>query len=511
MTLFDLLAQSGVSSSVMMAEQARLAAVGLVVKGLTSDSRQVQAGFLFVVFGTGGDYSADALRRGAQFLLVHENWRGAYDDSVIVLRSSNPRRSFAFLCAAWFGFRQPSCCVAVTGTNGKTSVAEFVRQLWCLLGFSASSWGTLDVLKKGREYAALTTADAYDVHRRLADQVDSGGTHAIIEASSHGLAQHRLDAVRLRVAAFTNISRDHLDYHKDMASYFAAKRRLFSDVLPEETTAVFNGHDRRVMGLATLLIERGIRLLSYGVTSDCSLYADSIQHSGEHLSFRLHYGGQEGRFVLPLIGRFQLMNVLCACGIVIAAGAQVDSVWRMLGRLRGVVGRMECVARLTNTHESRSWVYVDFAHTPQGLEHALKALRQHFHKAFIWIVFGCGGMRDKGKRPLMGQCASRYADGVMITDDNPRQENPAMIRKQIRQGITETTKPIYDCAERQDAIALALKKSQESADNGGASVVLIAGKGHEQGQIVAERVLPFDDRAVVRDVCAKQGGWEVLA
>ena len=507
MELSELMRRVGLPTSVV---EGGMPAHSCALRGLSCDSRRIQAGFLFVACAGsrahgahGAMYIADALARGALAVMLSRDDADTAQLGVVVLRVDNPRRYYALMCAAWFDGRQPAVMAAVTGTNGKTSVADFVAQLWRHAGMRAEHWGTLDSLRQGVHHAPLTTPDAYDVHRRLASSIDEGITHGIMEASSHGLAQHRLDGVRVDIAAMTNISRDHLDYHGTMEAYVAAKQRLFADVLNSENkpgVAVLNHDDGYYETMRECVAARGLSAMTYGRAegSDVRLCDAHDENEGQVFCVRVQdkvYGVR-----VPLVGEFQVMNALCALSVVLASGVDKHQALEGLERLQGVVGRMQSVARLK---EGLGGVYVDYAHTPDGLARALQALRGR--KGTLFVVFGCGGERDQGKRAMMGATAEKYADGVVVTDDNPRGEDAESIRQHILAGMKGDNGVSYE--DRSHAIRYAMEQVQRL----GGGCVLVAGKGHEQGQIVGNRVLPFDDVEVVRDVCrAHPTHWEIV-
>jgi UDP-N-acetylmuramoyl-L-alanyl-D-glutamate--2,6-diaminopimelate ligase len=387
--------------------------------------------------------------------------------------------------------RQPREIAAVTGTNGKTSVAVFVRQIWERLGRKAASLGTLGLMPPRADApAALTTPDPVELHRCL-DALAGDGVEALaMEASSHGLDQYRLDGVRLSAAAFTNLSRDHLDYHDGMEGYLAAKARLFGALLPAGGTAVLNADVPEFVALESLCRERGQVILTYGYAGrDLRLLALHPEPAG--LTLELEILGTRHTVGLTLAGAFQAHNLLAAVGLVLAGGADAEAVIATLPHLEGVPGRVEPVGATP----AGGQVYVDYAHTPDALATVLQAMRPHV-RGRLWVVFGAGGDRDPGKRPLMGEAAARHADAVVVTDDNPRSEDPAAIRAQIMPACPDAT----EVGERRAAIDFALARL-EAGD-----VLVIAGKGHESGQIVGDTVLPFDDREVARAAIARLAG-----
>jgi UDP-N-acetylmuramoyl-L-alanyl-D-glutamate--2,6-diaminopimelate ligase len=461
-----------------------------LIAGLTSDSRAVEPGWLFAALpGTKADgraFVADAVRRGAVAVLGPVGT--AAPDGIAVIEDENPRLRLALLAARFYG-QQPATVAAVTGTNGKTSTVQFARQLWALLGHKAASLGTLGITAPGMDrYGSLTTPDTVSLHRALAELADAGIDHLAMEASSHGLDQYRLDGVKVAAAGFTNLSRDHLDYHGSMEVYLAAKAMLFDRVLPPGGAAVLNADTPEFTPLSELCARRGHRLIGYGAQAKELVLADLLPlPHGQRL--KLEVFGRVHDIRLPLAGRFQCMNVLCALGLVIGTGADADDATAVLEKLGGVHGRLELVAN----HPSGAPVYVDYAHTPDALETVLRALRPHAERKLV-VVFGCGGDRDRGKRPVMGELASRLADRAIVTDDNPRTEVAAAIRRDVLAGCPDAE----EIGDRAEAIRTAIRDLAEG------DVLVIAGKGHEQGQTVGTEVLPFDDvevtRAAVREV-----------
>jgi len=463
------------------------------ITGLSADSRAVRPGFLFAALqGTRADgrhFAADAAARGAAAILTDDPAKLDLAESerhrIAILASDNPQRCLALLAARFYG-RQPHTIAAVTGTNGKTSVVHFARSIWTELGRRAASLGTLGlVTATARRPGALTTPDPVALHRDLADLAKSGIEHVAIEASSHGLAQFRLDGLSVAAAAFTNLTRDHLDYHGDMAAYRAAKERLFSALLVAGGTAVLNADSPEFPRLTALCREHGHRILAYGGDpyAELRLAAAVPQQAGQQLT--LDILGQRHELVLPLAGGFQAMNALAALGLVIATGSPAAPAIAALARLAGVPGRVQLVAEL----DCGAAVYVDYAHTPDALATVLAALRPHV-KGRLGVVFGAGGDRDPGKRPLMGEAAARFADRVYVTDDNPRNESPKHIRRAILAGAPGA----IEIGDRRAAIAAAM------SDLAAGDVLVVAGKGHETGQIVGTKTLPFDDAAIVREL-----------
>ncbi len=466
------------------------------VTGLTADSRKVGPGYLFAalpgVRGDGRDFIDDAVSKGAVAVLAPRGTAlKAYDHPVTLVEDDNPRRRLAILAANFYA-AQPELVAAVTGTNGKTSVADFTRQIWQHAGLKAASLGTLGLIP---EHAAapssLTTPDPVELHACLAALARDGVERLVLEASSHGLDQFRLDGVRVAAAAFTNLSRDHPDYHHKMGSYFTAKRRLFAELVESRGTAVLNADDPVFAELEEVARARGLRIMSYG-RAGRNLVLREVEATPEGLDMTFDLCGERRQARLALAGDFQAHNVLAALGLAIATGCDRETAFAALSRLRGVPGRMEHVGRTP----SGGMVYVDYAHTPDALATVLKAARPHARSRLV-VVFGCGGDRDAGKRPQMGAIASQLADEAIVTDDNPRSEDAAA----IRQAILAAAPHALEVGDRGEAIARAIVGLRDG------DVLVIAGKGHEPGQIVGDQVLPFDDREVARaalDVLAEE-------
>ncbi len=455
------------------------------ITGLAVDSREVKDGFLFAALpGTrvhGGEFIQYALRMGAAAILtdaegaqIAEAELAASDAALIVVE--DPRQALAGSAALWFG-AQPQTIVAVTGTNGKTSVATFVRQIWAELGHAAVNLGTTGVEGAWTAPLAHTTPEPITLHRCLSEAAENGVTHAAMEASSHGLEQRRLDGVHLAAAGFSNFTQDHLDYHETFEAYFAAKMGLFDRVLPEDGTAVINLSDPKGAQVRKITETRGQTVLTVGLgEADLCLMNQRFDSTGQDLRFS--WQGKTFQTRLNLIGGFQAENILLACGLVIAAGDDPERVFETLPHLTTVRGRMQLAA----TRDNGAAVFVDYAHTPDAVATALKALRPHVMGRLIAIV-GAGGDRDATKRPLMGKAAANHADIVFVTDDNPRSEDPASIRAAVMGGAPEAT----EVGDRAEAILRGIDALQPG------DALLIAGKGHETGQIVGDQVLPFDD------------------
>ena len=456
------------------------------VTGLAVDSRDVRDGFLFAALpGSrvhGGEFVQYALRMGAGAILTdREGARIAAAEiaeaGCPVVVAEDPRQALAYAAALWFGL-QPETVVAVTGTNGKTSVATFTRQLWQATGLPAVNIGTTGVAGDLSLPLAHTTPEPITLHRALAEIAEAGIDHAAMEASSHGLDQRRLDGVRIAAAGFTNFTRDHLDYHGTMEAYFAAKAQLFERVLPEDGTAVVNLDDPRGAEIVAMAEARGCDLLTVGRSEAAALRLLSQRFDATGQDLRFSWNGVARQVRLDLVGGFQAGNALVAAGLCIATGSVPAEIFAALSRLTTVPGRMQLAARRANG----AAVFVDYAHTPDALRTAISALRPHVMGRLV-VVFGAGGDRDRGKRPKMGQAVAELADIAIVTDDNPRSEDPAAIRAAVREGCPEAAE-VGDRAE-------AILRGVDALEPGDA--LLIAGKGHETGQTVGTTVYPFDD------------------
>jgi len=483
----------------------------LEITGLAVDSREVKDGFLFAalkgVKADGAKFAPYAIRQGAAAVLASLDGalRAAAELDgfpVPFVIDPDPRARLAQIAARFHG-RQPEVMVAVTGTNGKTSTASFCRQLWAALGRSAASFGTTGVEGDGfDEPLSHTTPEPTELHALLARLAEKGATHAAMEASSHGLAQRRLDGVALKAAALTNITRDHLDYHPDFADYAAAKLRLFSDLLPEGGAAVLNADDPIFATARAVVAARRLRAIPVGRSAEAGpgLRILGTEFHDDGQTVRFAFAGAEQAARLSLIGEFQASNALTAAGLLLGCGEDPAAVFAALPALCGVRGRMELVARRSNGGA----VFVDYAHTPDALTTALTAMRAHTPGRLL-VVFGAGGDRDPGKRPLMGRAAAAAADLVFVTDDNPRSEDPAAIRAAVLQGALAVSPDASDAGARDEAILAAVDALQPG------DRLLIAGKGHETGQVIGTEILPFDDAEQARAAVAALDGldqWE---
>lgn len=482
----------------MVGQSKSLAQLGLTaqggrhadITGLAVDSRKVRPGALFAALpGTeahGADFVPMALENGAVAVLTDAAGaraaKAALDaaDTALIV-AEDPRQTLALASALWFG-AQPETMVAVTGTNGKTSVASFTRQIWSTLGFDAINMGTTGVEGAWSAPLAHTTPEPITLHRTLAEADAQGITHAAMEASSHGLEQRRLDGVQLVAAGFTNLSQDHLDYHADFEAYFHAKSGLFRRVLPEDGIAVINVDDPRGPQMAAIANARGQDVLAVGRDEGADLQLLNRVYSPTGQTLRFDWRGRVFQLSLGLIGGFQAENVLLACGLVIASGADPERVFATMPHLQTVRGRMQLAA----SRACGASVFVDYAHTPDAVETAITALRPHVMGRLVAIV-GAGGDRDRTKRPLMGRAAAQSADMVIVTDDNPRSEDPASIRAAVLQGTKGLGSEVIEVADRAEAILRGVDAL------GPGDALLICGKGHETGQIVGDDVFPFDD------------------
>lgn len=459
-------------------------AAAIDVSGITSDSRKVKPGDLFVALsGTKADGSAfvaDAVSRGAAAVVVSAG--ASIEAAVPVISVAEPRR-FLALAAARFHGRQPETMVAVTGTAGKTSVASFTRQIWAHAGHAAAMIGTTGVVAPGRnDYGSLTTPDPVSLHELLAELADAGVTHAAMEASSHGLDQARLDGVKLAAAAFTNLGRDHMDYHPTVEHYMASKMRLFDTLLPKGFPAIIYADDEW-SGVATDAARKaGLDVRTVGRKGDY-LALKRVEHFRHKQTAEVHVGDDIYEVHIPLAGDFQVANALVAAGLAISTGVAAPVAMAALEKLIGASGRLELVGHAKNG----ALTYVDYAHKPDALEKVLTSVRP-FTTGRVIVVFGCGGDRDKGKRPIMGEIATRLADVVIVTDDNPRSEVPATIRAEIM----EAAKGATEIGDRAEAIRGAVRMLKSG------DTLIVAGKGHEEGQTVGTVTLPFSDHAELR-------------
>ncbi|WP_409360781.1 UDP-N-acetylmuramoyl-L-alanyl-D-glutamate--2,6-diaminopimelate ligase [Bartonella heixiaziensis] len=451
------------------------------ITGISADSRQILPGYVFVALqgnqGDGRHYINDALKRGAQAIVTDCN-AVLENLSVPLLRVRDVRHSLA-IAAARFYSSQPETIVAVTGTSGKTSVVSFVRQIWTHVGLCAASIGTVGVFSPYRnDSGSLTTPDPVVLQRLLYEISNEGVTHAALEASSHGLDQCRLDGVRLTAGAFTNLGRDHMDYHTSVEDYLRAKMRLFDTLLPQDFPALIFADDVYSQKVIDTITQARRRVLTIGRKGQF-ITINRIEHQRSKQCVECRVENNIYTFDLPLAGDFQVSNALLAAGLAIATGVSPDKVFHSLETLQGAPGRLELVGKT----ENNAPVYIDYAHKPEALEQVLLSVRP-FTQGRLILVFGCGGDRDRGKRSLMGKIAENKADIVIVTDDNPRTEEPEKIRKDILQAVPKA----MEIADRGEAIAYAVGILQAG------DTLIIAGKGHENGQIIGQKTYPFSDR-----------------
>jgi UDP-N-acetylmuramoyl-L-alanyl-D-glutamate--2,6-diaminopimelate ligase len=465
---------------------AAVAAGATEVRGLAVDSRAVKPGDLFFALAgskTDGSRFVDAAINAGAVAVAGDHPSSA-DRRVPFVVTPNPRRALA-LAAAKFYPRQPPVIAAVTGTSGKTSVAAFTRQIWQRLGHQSASIGTIGLVSPKRTvYGSLTTPDPIALHRQLDEIAGDGVTHLAFEASSHGLDQYRLDGVRIAAGGFTNLTRDHMDYHPDVAHYLAAKLRLFRDLVAAGGAAVISADHECSQQVIDAARERGLRIIAVGSNADGAgegirLEAASIEGFAQQLA--LEHCGRRHMIKLPLVGEFQIENALVAAGLAIGTGSEPEAVFASLEHLEGAKGRLERVGE-----HNGAPIFVDYAHKPDALAKALQALRPYASRKLV-VIFGAGGDRDAGKRPLMGAIAVEYADHVIVTDDNPRSERP----ETIRAAILAAAKGAKEIGDRAEAIRIGIA-GLEPGD-----ALLIAGKGHETGQIVGDKTLPFSDHDAV--------------
>jgi len=462
---------------------------------ITADSRTVRPGALFAALPgavhDGRSFITQAVAAGAAAVLAPSDVQQEAVRPAVLVADDNPRRCLALAAAAFYG-AQPAMVAAVTGTNGKTSVVTFLRQIWTHLGKRAASMGTLGVTSGDPRFdtgPALTTADPIILHRTLADLAGAGIDCLAMEASSHGLDQFRMDGVRLSAGALTNISRDHLDYHGGIEGYRQAKLRLFEKLLPEGAAAVACYEEPDQERVAAIAVRRRLEFMTYGIEAgDIHCPDAAIADTGWRLTLSVAGRTIESEFPLP--GRFQLLNALCALSLAIGCGADAAAAASALPALESVPGRLQVAARMANGAAA----IVDFAHTPDALRTVLKALRP-FVTGRLIVVFGCGGDRDAGKRSVMGEIAARFADVVIVTDDNPRSEDAAEIRRQVMSGCPDAR----EIGNRAEAIGAGVAALEQG------DILVVAGKGHETGQIVGDKVLPFNDFDAVRNAVRTRG------
>jgi UDP-N-acetylmuramoyl-L-alanyl-D-glutamate--2,6-diaminopimelate ligase len=455
------------------------------ITGVSADSRDIKPGFLFVAIvgevSDGRDFINTAIENGAAAILSISE---AKNVPVPYIISANPRLSLAKIAAQIYA-GQPDTIVAMTGTNGKSSTIEFLRQIWSYAGKKAACFGTLGVTTDaGTTPLRHTTPDTVSLHKTLQALAHDGITHAGMEASSHGLKQHRLDGVKLSAVGFSNLTQDHFDYHPDMADYFTAKARLFSELAPKGTPAIINVDGEFGRKMAECAQDSGLDVMRVGWAGDDIRIAELTPHRASQ-DIELVWDGKRHRITLPLAGEFQVLNAVSALGLAVSTGVDKECALAALAHVSGVAGRMEKAGERGNGAP----VFVDFAHTPDGLEKLLRGLRPHTSGKIV-LVFGCGGDRDPDKRQKMGAIAAKLADTIIVTDDNPRTEDPAYIRTSVLKGCPDA----YESDDRAKAIELGLGLLAKN------DCLVIAGKGHETGQIIGTETVPFSDVAVVREL-----------
>jgi UDP-N-acetylmuramoyl-L-alanyl-D-glutamate--2,6-diaminopimelate ligase len=464
----------------------------LRVAGITADSRKAGADFAFFAIAgakaDGARFANDAVARGASVVIGEGKRPAELLARIPYVRVADVRRALALAAAKVFP-KQPQTIIAVTGTNGKTSVASFVRQIWVASGAQAASIGTIGLISpNGETSGSLTTPDPLSLHELFDRLAREGVTHMAMEASSHGLDQRRLDGVRLAAGAFTNLTRDHLDYHKTFDDYRAAKMRLFETLLPAGAGAVADADEEDAVRVEEIAKRKGLRYFSVGKAGrDLQLLASEIDGFAQRL--QILADGKTYSVKLPLVGAFQVSNALVAAGLAIVTGTDVARALAALEHLKGALGRLEFAGE-----KNGAPIFIDYAHTPDALENALAALRPYV-RGRLAVVFGAGGDRDAGKRPLMGAAAAKHADQVFVTDDNPRSEDPALIRRAILQEAPGAT----EIGDRVEAIRQAVQALQAG------DVLLVAGKGHETGQILRDRIVPYTDHDAVKAALKGEG------
>lgn len=457
--------------------------------GITADSRQVRPGYLFAalkgVNSDGHDFIPQAAAAGAAAVLCSDDGRKSDFPQVVFIKSARTHYDFARIAAAFYE-KQPEYIAAVTGTNGKTSIADFVRQILTMTGRKAASLGTLGLIKNNEEpQYAMTTPDPVTIHRDLRELAEEGYNYLVMETSSHGLCQYRVGGVKVKAAGFTNLTRDHLDYHKTMENYFEAKKILFTDILVAGGSAVLNADSDVYPALKQACEAGGKKIVAYGHKGrELRLLKTTPLPHGQKLE--LEYYGKNISLNIPLAGEFQAMNVLCALGLAAELTGEPFEIIKYVEKIHGAKGRLELVARTLNG----AAVYVDYAHTPDALENVIKAMRPHCTNR-LCVLFGCGGDRDKGKRPQMGKIANDLADVIYVTDDNPRSEEAEVIRSEIMAACPRGK----NIGDRRTAIQTAISALLPG------DVLIVAGKGHEPGQIIKGVTYPFSDHEEVLKAC----------
>lgn len=462
------------------------------VSSVELNSQKIKTGGLFIALSgkncDGKNFIADALQKGASAIIYEGEYQIPQSTAIFVRVGGNMRENIARIAHNFYP-QQPSMISAITGTNGKTSIADFTRQIMQHLGYQSASIGTIGVVSEVADnIETLTTPDSITLHQILQNLATAGVEYVSMEASSVGIEQYRIDGLDIKVAGFTNFTQDHLDYHLTMENYFEAKKQLFSRVMPSESYAVLNADIPEFDELNAICNQRGIKVWAYGFNGkELKLINRTPHENGQNLKIEIL--GHMCEIELPLIGAFQAMNVLCAVGMIMAMNGGFDQrIIDFLPQLRGACGRLDKVGVLPNG----AAIYVDYAHTPDALENVLRTMREHT-SGRLWTVFGCGGDRDKLKRPIMGKIAEKLADCVVVTDDNPRSENPEQIRREI---LNECPKAI-EIGDRIKAIEYAIEHLQSG------DMLVLAGKGHETGQKIGDTIIPMNDIVEARKVIQK--------
>ena len=458
----------------------------VIIKGVTCDSRKVESGYIFVAIqgeiNRGEDFIDEAIRKGASVIVTSLDSDLKLD--IPIIKDENPRKYLSYISSIFFN-DSPEIVCAITGTNGKTSTTNFLQQIWNLIGLKSSSIGTLGIIGNEEiQDTNITTPDPVLLHKTLEKLSNQSFTHLALEASSHGLSQYRIDNVKIRAAGFTNISQDHLDYHKTMEEYFDAKKRLFTEILPKDNYSVICVDTKEGRELSSIINASGKGVIEVGESANV-LNLRRLVPTELGMEMIFQYSGRQFSTPLKVEGYFQAMNILCAAGLAIASGSPSEKVFEHLKDLRPIPGRLE----FCGLSKKEAKIYVDYAHTPDALTAALFSIRE-LTENNITLVFGCGGGRDRFKRPIMGEIAENFADCIIITDDNPRNEDSNKIRK----SILETCTSAIEIPNRKKAIITAINKG-EKGDS-----ILIAGKGHEKFQIIGDKKIPFSDQEIIREV-----------
>ena len=457
----------------------------LVVTDVVDDSRKATLGSMFFAISgnksDGNIFIQDAIKNGAKFIVNYgEEFSIKKHDDVVLISVTNPRKELARVCSIFWPINFDHV-IAVTGTNGKSSTVDIVRQIWINSGINSASIGTLGIITKDSEIkGSLTSPGAVSLHHIFDDLKKKKIKNVAMEASSHGLDQHRVDGIKFSVCAFTNFTQDHLDYHKTFENYWSAKERLFSESSGD--FFVINSDDIMSEKIKKIACEKNIKCISYGKKSD-QIKLISVREIDQYQKVKILFFGREIEFNLSLAGDFQVYNSLCAVGICYATGIPIESICDSLKNLKPINGRLELVGQFNDSN-----IYIDYAHTPDALKNAILSLRKHTKNKLV-IVFGCGGDRDKDKRHLMGKIAKEFADVVIVTDDNPRNENPSEIRNMILEGCSDAK----EIGDRKEAIKFAIHQLQPG------DILLVAGKGHEDYQILANGRIHFSDKEIILD------------